>query len=320
MDIVYLDPISLFPTDLPSNRIFGAICIGMRELYGDAELSLMLKEFRDGSVPFILSSAFPFAYDEEKGEKCHFFPKPIVEPPVFDLEEYFDAAKGYKKIKYLDQILFNRFITGEANEKSLIRDLESGAVKVSKKIFLSAAINDDFMIRKQDASHNVLNRLSGASENFYYTSGLRFKNSGLFFLMRFFDDTYRSKIMAAIRFIEDRGFGGDISSGMGQFKLSFATDTKLLNEMEHDVGSFITLSLYCPEDFDLFDKRRCWYDLMKIRGRCGDGVMKKGVMVFKEGSTFSIHDQSVYGKVVYVREDPDVVEYAIAFPIWMVGS
>jgi len=239
---------------------------------------------------------------------------------LYDYEKYYDAAKGYKKVKYLDQTLFNQFINGEVDEISLIRDLSSNNVKRIRKMFLTGSdISDDFAIRKHDVPHNILNRLSGASENFYYTTGLNFKNSGLFFLIKFYGKEYRSKIMASLRFIEERGFGCNISSGMGYFKLSIVTDNRLFNEPEHDAESFTTLSLYSPEDFDSFDKKRCWYELMRIRGRCGDGVMKKGIWVLKEGSTFPIHDQKIYGKVVYVREGPDVVEYGIAFPVRMVG-
>ena len=105
---------------------------------------------------------------------------------------------------------------------------------------------------------------------------------------------------------------------MGQFKLSIVTDSELINEPERDAGSFVTLSLYSPEDFDSFDKKRCWYELMKIRGRCGDGFMKKSIWAFKEGSTFLTHDQKICGKVVYVCKNPDVVEYGVAFPVRMV--
>ena len=320
MDTVYLDPLSPFPTDLPSNRIFGAICVGMNELYGDGELSSMLEQFRGGSAPYILSSAFPFVYGEDNKTKYHFFPKPIVKPSELDdHERHYDAAKKYKMVKYLDQVLFNRFINGETNEISLIGGLSSNNVKIIRKMFLTGTdINNDFAIRKQDTPHNILNRLSGSSENFYYTTGLNFKNSGLFFLIKFYDNSYRSKVIASLRFIEDRGFGGDISSGMGQFKLSIVTDSELINEPEHDAGSSMTLSLYSPEDFNSFDKKRCWYELMKIRGRCGDGFMKKSVWAFKEGSTFPIRDQKICGKVTYVRENPDVVEYGIAFPVRMV--
>jgi len=320
MDTVYLDPLSLFPTDLPSNRIFGAICVGMSELYGDGELSSMLEQFREGAAPFVLSSAFPFVYDETVKEKYHFFPKPIVKPVVLgDYEGYYDAFKDYKKVKYLDQTLFNRLINGETDESSLIKNLKNGDIKTIRKKFMTDSdLSDDFAIRKQDRPHNILNRLSGSSENFYYTTGRNFKNSGLFFLIKFYDNAYRSKVMASLRFIEDRGFGSDISSGMGQFKLSIVTDSELINEPERDAGYFVTLSLYSPEDFDSFDKKRCWYELMKIRGRCGDGFMKKSIWVFKEGSTFLTHDQKICGKVVYVRKNPDVVEYGVAFPVRMV--
>ena len=322
MDIIYFDPISSFPANLPSNKIFGAICIGIKELYGDDELSLMLEQFQEDKVPFILSSAFPFIYNEEKKERHHFFPKPIVKPAMFvNYEKYYDAIKNYKKVKYLDQVLFNRFINGKTDENSLIMDIDNNKVRIIKKnILIESYIDNDFVIRKQDIPHNILNRLSNASENFYYTTGTNYKNSGLFFLIKIFNNTYRSKINASLRFIEDRGFGGDISTGMGQFKLSVAIDKELINEPQENSRYSIMLSLYSPEHFNSFDKEKCWYELMRIRGRCGDGFMKKGIWAFKEGSTFSIHDQEKHGKVIYVRKNPDVVEYGIAYPIRMVGK
>jgi CRISPR/Cas system CSM-associated protein Csm4 (group 5 of RAMP superfamily) len=55
MKIVYLTPKSLFPTSLQSDTIFGAICVGLKEIYGVDELTEMLGLFNDGTIPFILS-------------------------------------------------------------------------------------------------------------------------------------------------------------------------------------------------------------------------------------------------------------------------
>ncbi|HIH77878.1 MAG TPA: hypothetical protein HA341_02985 [Halobacteria archaeon] len=44
--------------------------------------------------------------------------------------------------------------------------------------------------------------------------------------------------------------------------------------------------------------------------------MKKTLLMFKEGSTFPISDQGVYGQISEVRPNPKrTVEYGVAFPI-----
>lgn len=327
---VYIKPLSPLPHSLHSNKIFGAICVGIRNVYGEKEVVGMLDEFRDNNPPFILSSMFPFVYDrDDENRKHHFFPEPITEPLELggdEIERYYGDLKQYKKIKYLHQELFNELIVGKTDEKNLINRPDGGDVKIVNKDYLvrrETNMSDrDFSIKTQDTPHNVLNRLSNASDDFYYTKGVRFTNSGLFFLIRFFDDTYKENVASALRFIEDRGFGGDISSGHGQFRID---DDEVINEFNgieepKEGNGFTTLSLYSPKDeLGLFDKDNMWYDLVNIHGKCSDGMMKKSIRMFVEGSTFPLlKDKKFYGKIADVRDNPEVVEYGYAFPIKMV--
>lgn len=315
-DCVYLTPKSLFPTSLPSDTIFGAICVGLKEIYGVDELTEMLALFNDGTIPFILSSAFPFVGDSK--DNHHFFPKPIVEPFEGTITDYLDQAKRFKKARYVHQSVFNAWINGTPSELDIIKDFDkkyhvSGVLLTHKE-----EMGLDFRLIVADTPHNVLNRLSNKSENFYYSTGAYYRNAGLFFLIKFLDESYRSKIMAALCFIEDRGFGGGISSGRGQFELNFVESKELIKEPE-EADAFTTLSLYSPRnEFNSFDKNRIWYELTKIQGRCSDGSMKKSLFMFKEGSTFPLLDLEFYGGVKEVRPAPKrVVEYGLAFPVKM---
>ncbi len=315
MEIVYINPRSLFPAHLSSNRIFGALCLGIREIYGEKELDEMLELFRDGRIPFILSSAFPYVGDSR--DKHHFFPKPIIEPFDETAAGYLDQAKKFKKAKYVHQSIFNAWINGDTTELDLIKGFDDD-YKNDSGLLLPKGLNLDFKLSGADVPHNVLNRLSNKSENFYYSTGTYFRNAGLFCLFRFLDASYRQKIHAALRFIEDRGFGGDISSGHGQFEVNSARSRDIIEEPEEG-DLFTTLSLYSPkEEFERFDKSQVWYELKKIQGKCSDGLMKRALMIFSEGSTFPLLDQEFYGGVKEVRPAPKrVVEYGIAFPIKM---
>ncbi len=331
--IYYIKPRSLFPRELHSNTLFGAICIGMRELYGEEVLEDMINSFRN-EHPFVLSSAFPFAKKDKK--KHHFFPKPIVEPEELSeekdgnwIKEYYDSLKDYKKIKFMHEDIFYDFINGKTNEKEIIKNLDKNSGKyklINNKTVIIKAGNEldekDFLISIQDTPHNVLNRLSGESENFYYSTGSYFKNSGLFFLINFLDESYKEKIDAVLGFIEDRGFGGDLSTGSGQFEIEnpdeedFSRIDSIINNKPDEANRFLILSLYCPQAFDGFDKNNCWYDLKRIRGKFGCGLMKKPVFMFCEGSTFP--ENNDMGKIVDVGDDTNKsVEYGLAYKIGM---
>ncbi|MFZ2071653.1 MAG: type III-A CRISPR-associated RAMP protein Csm4 [Halobacteriota archaeon] len=315
MDIVYLKPKSLFPTNLPSNTIFGAICIAIKEIYGEDELDRILDLFDDESNPFVLSSAFPFVNGSDG--KHHFFPKLIVEPFEEPITNYWDQAKKFKGVRWIHQDIFNDWINGKLSELDVIKTFDE-RYKLKSGLLFHKGTDLEYEIIVADVAHNQLNRLSNRSENFFYSTGAYFRNVGLFFLIEFFNKSYESKVMSALKFIEDRGIGGDISSGQGQFEIDGVEDRSITTEPA-EADAFTTLSLYSPDsEFSSYNKSQIWYELVKIQGRCEDGAVKKPLFMFKEGSTFPILDQKFYGKTEEVRPKPQrAIEYGIAFPIKM---
>lgn len=315
MDVVHLKPKSLFPTNLSSDTIFGAICVAIKEVYGEDELDRMLDLFDGKSNPFVLSSAFPFINGSDG--KHHFFPKLIVEPFKEPITNYWDQAKKFKKVRWIHQDIFNDWINGNTTELDLIKEFDE-KYRVKSGLLFPKGINLDPKLIVTDVTHNQLNRLSNRSENFFYSTGSYFKNAGLFFLIELFNKSYEPKIRSALKFLEDRGFGGDVSSGEGQFEIEGMENESVITEPAK-ADAFTTLSLYSPgSEFDSFDKRQAWYELIKIQGRCSDGVLKKSLFMLKEGSTFPSSDQKFYGKIEEVRPEPKrVVEYGIAFHIKM---
>lgn len=315
MEIVYLKPKSLFPTNLPSNMIFGAICVAIKEIYGEDGLDQMLDLFDGKNSPFVLSSAFPFVNGSDG--KHHFLPKLIVEPFKEPITNYWDQAKEFKKVRWIHQDIFNDWINGNTSELNIIKEFGTG-YKTKGGLLIQKETDLDPKLIITDVAHNQLNRLSNRSENFFYSTGAYFRNVGFFFLIAFFDKSYELKIISALKFLEDRGLGGDISSGHGQFEIESVENGGVITEPDK-ADSFTTLSLYSPgSEFDSFDKSQAWYELVKIQGRCKDGFVKKPLFMLKEGSTFPCSDQKYNGKIEEVRPEPKrVVEYGIAFPINM---
>ena len=140
-------------------------------------------------------------------------------------------------------------------------------------------------------------------------------NMGLFFFVEFYNQEYEPVLKGAIKFLKDRGFGRDISTGKGQFV--YEIEDVNLNDLtgNNNGGNFITLSRFIPTNEDL--KRINEYSSYEIdskRGRSASGEIRKEVKFFKEGSTFPDY-QKFYGKIVDSGKINPAVEYGFAFPL-----
>ncbi|HID71426.1 MAG TPA: type III-A CRISPR-associated RAMP protein Csm4 [Thermoplasmata archaeon] len=300
--IVYIRPKSIFP-DLSSNTIFGAICSALKELY-EGEPEEMIGKFKE-KPPFLLSSAFPYT------DGHLFFPMLIMHKKIPDekLDKALEGAKELKDVRYVHKDIFNGLINGKLDLIELMTEVEK--YKIERGFLMDKEVR--IGIETAEVPHNMLNRLSSESLYFFH-SGKLYKNSGLFFLIRFYDKSYEEKIEAALNFLEDRGFGGKISGGCGWFEHEIR-DEKLIEEPE-DGEILTTLSLYLPErdEFESFKRsNKIWYVPVRIIGRHRDGFMKKGVVMLKEGSTFGDIGREFYGRIAEVLDK--VVEYGFAFKV-----
>ncbi|MDO9539324.1 MAG: type III-A CRISPR-associated RAMP protein Csm4 [Methanocalculus sp.] len=308
MRAVYLTPRSLFPGSLPSNTLFGAICHAMADLGGPVDE--LIAEYAS-SPPFLLTSAFPFIGEKEK---IHFLPKPIQPITKMPKEEQFDAVKKIKKVSLVSSQLFSALLKKEMTADALIDTIDR--YTITKGMCYTGSGDVSFSIEKAEVPHNRINRLSTASEAFFATDGYRYHNAGLYFMIDFRQAKWEPPVMAALRLLEDRGFGSKISSGGGQCSIS-SEDRDILPQTNGD--RLVTLSRYYPSDFKALGEDT-YYTLVRVRGRSTDGMMKKSVMMLGEGSVFPDTGSSFYGGIARVRDDPPVVEYGYAFPVRFGGT
>lgn len=306
MDAIYLTPTSIFPHELPSHTLFGAICSAMADLGSD--VPAMLAAFKE-RPPFLLSSAFPWV--TEAGHIHHFLPRPIEQPVAVPADgRIMVAAKMFKMGRFLHESLFNRWIEGIFSETDLYT--ASNNYTIREGMIYPTSLPLDFSIGRTELAHNEINRLSSASVAFYYTAGAIFRNAGLYCLLRCNDPAWRNEVLAAFRFLEDRGFGGRISSGAGSCQIRTET-VDLFDDQPR--GRLMSLSRYLPAvEFDAI-RDGAWFDLVAVRGRGGDGMMKRQVMMLTEGSTFPDLGYDRYGTIATVCDAPVAVEYGLAFPV-----
>lgn len=308
---IRLHPRSLFPLTIPSDTIFGAICSAASDLGYDID-SLLLR-FASSSPPFILSSAFPFVKPDVYR---YFFPLPIVPPYPFTItEESLEGQKMVKETRFVYSEIFLDLMKGNLTENDLIEKHDSYELHNGMLFPNSAKLS--ITIEDRDQPHNLINRVSGQTDKFFFNSGFSFRNAGLFFFMSIADEGCEEMIFSALRLLQDRGIGGRVSQGMGQFTFNYERrrpDSPYFKSP--DSPCFISLSRYIPtqDEFSEFGENK-WYDPVPVRGKSGDGIMKKSVIMLREGSIFKNLHRCTYGSVVTVRDSPQAVTCGYAFPV-----
>jgi len=302
---VYINPKSVFPP-LHSDTIFGSILYALNQLYPD-EFNSLLLEFKnqDDIVPFLVSSAFPFINTDV--EKIQLFPLPIEKPVNTDLD--LDSAKKFKKISYIEESIFRSWISGKVSEKEIVDNMDDYKI-IGEEFLFERDPDINFQMNSAIIPRNTINRVTNASENIFYSSGVNFSNVGLFFMVRFYYEEYKDLVINALKFLKDRGFGGDISVGKGHF--DFEIDEKEILKEEGD--RFTTLSRYIPtlSEVQAF-KNNSWFEIGSKRGRSSRGSFRRQVRFFKEGSTFPDLKKEVYGRLV--ETEKDAVEYGFAYNV-----
>ncbi len=315
--IIYLQPKSSLPL-LSSDTLYGAICSAICTLYENFDEML---EALKKSPPFLISSAFPFVGMKET---AHFFPKPIermqeIERQRESIEEK-NRVKKLKKAGYIHESIFNKWINGEVNEAYLVENINDYSIKDG--FVYNKELDLNFNIESRDVARNSINRQSQLSDIFYSFEDY-YKNAGLFFLVKFptkeYEKEYSVVIQSAIKFLRDRGFGGDVSSGKGHFEIVNLTNRDIIYPPEKG-ARFISLSRYHPthEEIKAFkEQTNLWYDIYTKRGRDSEGSIRKQVRFFTEGSTFPELNKEIYGEAIMVGDK--AIEFGYAYNVRMSG-
>ena len=320
MKRVYLKPHSTYRTALRSDTLFGCVCWAIREVFSEARLEELLKQFSSGQPPFQISSAFPFRDNKSDG-RTHFYPRPMLMPTEFEMPKDVDEAKRhvdeaerqkkFRKVKWVSEETLGKFASGAWNEADYYA---SGTWDAEGPGEMAVEVQ-----------HNTIDRLSGGttpSGNLYSLTEYTISNGGLFFLL----DGESDVVEGAFGFLEHFGIGGDSSLGKGRFEIE-VTDADLPAAPE-GADRFMTVSLYAPRESEMDTVRSdgAWYNLTVRKGKVGgpflrvDDFWKKSLTMFAEGSTFPLTEQKPFGHNPIVKGIADglpfdVQHYGYAFQI-----
>jgi CRISPR-associated protein Csm4 len=332
--------ITAFPS---SDTLFGAICWGIRILYGEGRFKDVLGGFSSSNPPFVLSSSFPLS-----ASGVMFFPKPklnrlnpekvraLAKERCKDNQKkkaLFDIMSEYKrfaKISYLSENLFNSILKKKADEESIFKDFLNGTIVTESGLMMKKE-EHDFGEKKfsQDKVRvrTKIDRLSGstAGEGEMFHSETKTLGAGfsLFCLLKTDDINLLHPLVGEDKFLSDHGIGGDRTVGLNHFDLSYKEfDVKLNGQGK----KFVTLSRYIPRSAEINKNGDMAYDILSWVSRVdnsydfgGERFVKDRVFYMKEGSIFEANEkEEFYGRLMEVCEinDNRIYQNGLSFPVF----
>lgn len=337
---IKLAPLSSFQDIPKSDTLFGAICWGIKRIYNESKLIDILGDFQE-NPSFILSSAFP--YIEYGGESnVSFYPKLVTigltnsdinELAETKLEkvEVITQYKKFKKAEYVSLSIFEKMLNG-ISEKDIFQEYNRKGIKLEWKLLMTEKEHTDFFrtststptLKNELVQKNAIDRLTMSTgeegQTFYqeeYFSSDTFK---LHFLLKTDEIDFLKPVF---RYLEDKGIGGNRSTGKGRFKIDIIGEMTLPDV--DNSQTFVSLSRFIPfgTEINLLSEITC-YEIFPYRSKVdseaefkGEDIWKTRVMYLKEGSLLeAIERKEFYGRVPVVKEigDNKIYQNGLAFP------
>ena len=300
-------------TYIPADTLFSAICQTWATFYDTADLTDFLNQYtaENGSLPFTLTSAFPFTHD------IFLFPKPLI---------FKSTSKKSKHVQFVSHSLFENIITGnmpDFDENNLINS-ENVWVSADEKEQLQNAMDDKLNVWETTTRPRVTLGSRNAGSEIWHVQTVQFNTDcGLWFAVNFDnDDKLKQKFETLLNVLGDNGIGGERNAGYGLFE--WKTDTIDLPTTE-DSTQFVTLSPICPKSSEQLEHLLIGdiaYNLNPLTGWVGShGTYKrrKQINMFVEGSVLNSSDKPV-GRLVDLTpkgyKTHSVYRYGYA---WQVG-
>jgi len=300
---IRIRPISVFP-ELDSIKLFGAIFSAISELYPE-KLEKFQENTEKGHVRF--SSAFPVLGD------TYFFPKPFLcfkndsidESNREKMIKNYRYLKKFKDVTFASKDIFEQIIEkGSYDEDLLNRFRKENEIKGNYLISKKEKVPEIETIEEPKVTSNRFSQ----ETKIFYKEGVYYKNADLYFFVKANEENHKM-IIAAIKFLEDRGFGAKHSLGFGQFTFIEESTMELNNDGERQ----LILSKYMPTDEEnsFIEWNNSFYQVKEIKGLTKSGFHIPPTHIFIEGSCFA--SDSIKGKLE--KKIPNYILNGIVYAI-----
>ncbi len=301
---------------IPADTLFSAICQMWATFYDTASLTAFLNKYAadDTTLPFTLTSAFPYAHN------VYCYPRPLT---------FQASSKKSKRVQFVSDNIFRDIIAGNLSafdEENLING-EKVWVSSAEKAQLKSPDDDDYAIWKTATRPRVTIGSQNAGSEIWHVETVQFnKCCGLWFAADFDSDETQQKFETLLRVLGDCGIGGERNAGYGMFDFAEADDFEIPTA---DAGNqFVTLSPVCPKSVDQLEhllKGYIAYTLTQSTGwlsATGSAQRRNQVNMFSEGSVLNTGESQI-GRLVDLKPDTwshPVYRYGYAWPVRLKGT
>ncbi len=314
---------------IKSYTLFGAFCSAYYTLYGKLDFLESYKK-NSNDIPFIISSLYPYYKD------ILFFPMPLYPIKKSLNQEELRKLKKIKKISFVSlnilkkllkkelavddffSIEIDNYLKSETNnkDKNKYTFISNSFLCENKKIDENTIIlyKTDWIIRNKQA-RNQYEENERFEQKFYFFN----PEGGLFFLVRFFNESFIEKFNKIINLLSDIGIGGLTSIGSGAFSIVDYKEFNEWNDIKESSG-FISLSPFYPSDEDIknISNSESYYKIESVRLKStnfdNEQLWKPKISFFKEGSNFSYNINNLFtGKNIIIANK--IVQYGLSYNI-----
>ena len=331
--IIHLAPRSHYEITIHSDTLFGAICWGIRMLFGENMLVQLLEEYKT-SPPFLISSGFPFKFSGKNYR--YYLPKPVLKPLTIHELAAFSPKADVKKETYhskkLDAIWiadkYKKFkkikFVGISNFKKVLKKPDEAELFTD---YLDGFLSEPHYCRVEPGQKNSLDRLTNStagSGNTFYVPAIAYREKfGLYFLLKCKNiDDYIKPVLC---FLEDSGIGPNARTGKNWFRVEVAEKTLFDGNSGQYGDSFITLSRYIKNE--PINAEYSFYQIASVRSKvesrlefAGEDVWKHRVSYFTAGSMIRpANIAEHYGRLALVKSvgRKVIYQYGYAYPVWI---
>ncbi len=259
-----------------SETLWAALTVAWVRLFGTpAPLAPPKPEaLETWTSPFRLSSAFPYV------RQTLYFPRPWMR---LNLMAHDDPSlrKLLKKIRFVPQRLFERWIQGQPFEQQHLLDMDTAWRQLQQHI------------QEYQEPHVTLGHAAFQSQIYYVGATAFHPQAGLFFLIHPPENPHLPQLRAALNLLAEEGLGGRRSQGLGRFSWQEKVVTLHLPQ---EPNAYLLLSSFnpCPEFLRSPEVLlNASYTLYESKGWALSPITKhqafrKPVWMFGEGSVFPI--------------------------------
>jgi CRISPR-associated protein Csm4 len=307
----------------PSDRLFGALAWATVWLYPQD------RWFIEKPERFVLSSAFPLI------DGVRYWPKPLVPPTSLDPSL---KVKELKKVRYVSEDIWTEWMHRPSQADvwpQRIREnqwrIHAGGLALATRAEVRADAGDRTVLcTEEPVPHARIDRLTMATVP---SGALYFENATFvapavkfWFAVRMNPDDI-PVFRALLRFLEDRGIGGNRSVGMNQFRLH---SIEPLDRPWWSLRSrrWVNLSVYIPDPGELdWDSSNMFYEALPSRPRAeSEGPwaarpLKRAFLYWAEGSiAVARRAKLFYGRTLTMRTLPDgsrLLHSGLALPAFL---